>query len=320
MRCIFCLVDKEPSVEHVFPESLGGTFKIQTVCRDCNSRLGTKVDCHLSENWLVQGQRLVLGIKGKSGKVPNPLKSGTLVDNPNQKLLYILDANGRPERLHAVQSVTREPVDGGGEKISIRIDKSEEDRLPGIVNRIRTRAGLPEVSEAEIDALKGSGSSPPPWMQLNVEVDLVQYQRAVLKIAYELCATWLGERFVDDPHAAHFREVIFSEGLSMEWQAGHPLGARINFTGGNPTLPNWNSEPHSHVGVVVPTATHLLCYVRVFGIIDALVKVTAEPTRYDDFEGRVLVLDPKTGQYRETSYAEECTRAFSTGSWSSWLT
>jgi hypothetical protein len=43
MRCVFCLADIAnlvPSVEHVFPEAIGGRFAIRNVCKPCNDRLG----------------------------------------------------------------------------------------------------------------------------------------------------------------------------------------------------------------------------------------------------------------------------------------
>lgn len=48
MICIFCNEENEPSEEHIIPESIGGIATIKTVCRDCNSKLGTEVDSELN--------------------------------------------------------------------------------------------------------------------------------------------------------------------------------------------------------------------------------------------------------------------------------
>jgi hypothetical protein len=73
LKCIFCKKEKttaEFSSEHVFPESIGGSFLIDTVCRGCNSELGNKVDSKLADHFLVRLIRYVLGLRGKRGGTP----------------------------------------------------------------------------------------------------------------------------------------------------------------------------------------------------------------------------------------------------------
>jgi hypothetical protein len=50
VKCIFCLKEKEPSIEHVIPESIGGVLTINYLCRDCNSELGSKADVDLNKH------------------------------------------------------------------------------------------------------------------------------------------------------------------------------------------------------------------------------------------------------------------------------
>jgi 5-methylcytosine-specific restriction endonuclease McrA len=45
-RCIRCGMRRYLTVDHIFPESLGGTLEssnLQTLCRSCNSSKGTKI-------------------------------------------------------------------------------------------------------------------------------------------------------------------------------------------------------------------------------------------------------------------------------------
>ena len=81
MICVSCLKECVPSEEHIFPESLGGTLVFYDVCKKCNDYFGHSVDIWLIEHWLIQGQRMSKGLRGKSGKVPNTLANGTLGDN-----------------------------------------------------------------------------------------------------------------------------------------------------------------------------------------------------------------------------------------------
>ncbi len=48
MICIFCGQDKKPSVEHIIPKNIGGRVVVKTVCVDCNSKFGSKVDAELN--------------------------------------------------------------------------------------------------------------------------------------------------------------------------------------------------------------------------------------------------------------------------------
>ena len=66
--CIICRKEKENkefSDEHVIPDSLGGVYHIYNVCKECNSRLGDKIDIHLVNNIFSIIKREQLGIKGK---------------------------------------------------------------------------------------------------------------------------------------------------------------------------------------------------------------------------------------------------------------
>lgn len=64
--CIICRLEKDNmSDEHVIPDSLGGYYHVHTVCRDCNSLLGTKVDTHLINNKFGELYRSRYNLKGK---------------------------------------------------------------------------------------------------------------------------------------------------------------------------------------------------------------------------------------------------------------
>ena len=98
-ECIICRTKKETDKfndEHVIPDSLGGYYHIDTVCIDCNSNLGTRVDSKLVNHKFADFQRYILGIKGKSGGIPNPF-SGThsFSDKPEQKVQVRLDSDNK---------------------------------------------------------------------------------------------------------------------------------------------------------------------------------------------------------------------------------
>ncbi|WP_038342334.1 HNH endonuclease [Acinetobacter sp. A47] len=79
-KCIICLnipnnldENSELTEEHIVPEFLGGKLILKNVCKACNSRLGVKVEGPLSNNFLFKAYSYFNGIKGKKGKLINPL-------------------------------------------------------------------------------------------------------------------------------------------------------------------------------------------------------------------------------------------------------
>ena len=80
INCIYCLQDRDGSIEHIFPDSLGGLFKFKEVCKKCNEYLGQEVDSPLINNIFMQLKRMELKIPGKKGKIPNLFSNGELDD------------------------------------------------------------------------------------------------------------------------------------------------------------------------------------------------------------------------------------------------
>ncbi|OOF80854.1 hypothetical protein BKG92_10115 [Rodentibacter ratti] len=71
MVCIICRKEKEEmSREHVIPDSLGGNFVIETVCKACNSKLGHSIDVKFLNHNLIILYRQKYGLKGKTKKIP----------------------------------------------------------------------------------------------------------------------------------------------------------------------------------------------------------------------------------------------------------
>ena len=56
--------------EHIIPKSVGGLIKTFRVCKKCNDTLGRNVDLLLANSTLLAPARILLGIKGNSGKMP----------------------------------------------------------------------------------------------------------------------------------------------------------------------------------------------------------------------------------------------------------
>ena len=80
-KCIFCLEEKPLTIEHVFPESIGGRLTIPFVCNDCNSKLGTAVDGKFQKVLPIELSRQTYGITGKKGHLPDVFSGDWIVED-----------------------------------------------------------------------------------------------------------------------------------------------------------------------------------------------------------------------------------------------
>lgn len=313
MKCIFCLEEKpedELSEEHVFPEAVGGIYKINSVCKPCNDRLGHQVDHHLTNNWLVASHRFILRIRGKSKTIPNPIENGVLKDNPSHRLKYLFDDDGHPQDLYTVPNVEKKKLENGSEVIKLTIDEKDREKIPIIVNKIRKRSGLPALTQEEQDELLKTPSTliPNVWMEINAEFDLIHYKRSILKIVYELAWDWIGDAYLNDTNAELMRQCIFDKELAGDWSQKYPIRGDIGFVGNQARLNMWLNEPNSHIALMIRERNRIGCYVRVFNVIDGIISVTENANLYPRFEGEFLSIDTVTGNMRRSTFIEEAKR------------
>ena len=308
ITCIICTTAKpeaEFHPEHVFPSAIGGRLVVHNVCDQCNHTLGSAVDSPLTDHWLIQARRMQLGISGNSGKVPNPLARGHLLGDPIHRIKDVVAADGGPGQLITERSVQRTKQEDGSEKISIRLDKSEAADLPALVNKILTRAGHDALPAADIEKHAVTHSINAEVQLSGVDIDLVDYKRGVLKIAYELACRWLGDAFLQEPIATDIRNCLLpSKGTPQ----GFALRGRIDLAGAEPRIPSlWG--PNVHVGCMLVSKDHVALVVGVFDIIEAQVIVSQQPSHYAGVASMFVTNDSVSGEVREGRLNDEFARA-----------
>lgn len=298
--CILCLEDKakeEFNEEHVFPEAIGGSLILRdALCTDCNSWLGHEVDAKLTNYGLVQLVRLALGIKGKSGAVPNPFLNCTDADDPSRKLQYRLDKDGKPCQLYLVPNVdvtkSEEAV-----TISVALDESDKGKLPEILDKIAKRNNLQIPNEKVDQLLNEPVRSESPGMQVQFSMHVSNWKKALLKIAYELAYHWLGPAYLKDPGADKLRDALRAEGHYENGKAG--IGAVVTLAGCQKIVPFWSEDRGTHLAFLMSGGAGLLCYVRLFQSIEALVPISESNFGRTELDLPVIFVDAKTASYRE---------------------
>jgi hypothetical protein len=298
--CIFCLLEKEESEfneEHVFPRAIGGSFVTRAVCAACNGKLGSSVDAALTQHVAVQMRRNELNLEGNSRTVPDPLRQGTLVQPPYLKVGEITTPGSEPLRI--VPDVRRDSRPDGSEHILITMDARDEDGLIAATNKILQRKGFKPKDPEEIRSFIKRVSDPTPEVAVPVTFDLVLYKPALLKIAYELTAIWLGDAYLADPAAGEIRRTL-SAAEPMKIMPTPTCLERIGRReqGADPAD---GAGPNHHLACVSPVKGTITALVHVFDIFEAVIVMSADASCYPTFTGRLLVIDAVSGTFEEKS-------------------
>lgn len=309
--CIFCGNKNETTEyadEHVFPDAIGGLLVLKgKVCKPCNDRLGHSVDNHLVNHGLVSFQRLLYGLKGKSGKVPNPFEKGMLSNDPTQKIRYEFTDDGKPKRTYLVPQFNATKQENALE-VSLNIDESDRKKIPSILRKLAKRNNL-SISNEQIDeALRIPSEEFQPTIRNSMMVDLDKYRKAILKIGYELGCYWLGDEYYDDPVASCLREAILGEAPFNELAKRLNLTGHVSFIAGEPDFAFLNDNKACHIAFSMAQSDFISCYVRVFMLFEGHILLTRNPERYPDFEGKFLEINVEKKSMRELPYLQEIGR------------
>ena len=154
MRCFFCLKEKEPSLEHVFPEAIGGTLTTDRLCRVCNSTLGSEVDVRLTDHPAILVKRQECGMATSAGKPVDAFRSllyqGTLATDPEKRIQLVADPTTGVVTPKMMYHARRTETEDGATSVQITLDESDIEQVRTVVQRERRRAGMDPMPESEI--------------------------------------------------------------------------------------------------------------------------------------------------------------------------
>jgi len=311
MRCIICLTEKsdqEMSREHVFPDSIGGSLTNQRVCKVCNSHLGSKVDVHLTDHFLIQGKRAILGISGKSGNIPNPIKRGILTDDPSQRVDYVTRKDGSFSHAYLHPRVSQENIDQETH-IHVSVDGRDKSNLPTIVNKILIRNGYPALESDQIQELATTKRLDQPTIKSQLAVDVLKYQRSILKIAYQLAWHWLGETYLEDKTGSVLRECFLDEDCSLS-----QLKDKYKVKGGicmgmqSQISKAFVYDQSHHLAIMMPSDKGVSLYIRIFDIFEGTIVVSEDSYGLQEQDSKILIINSVSKEHRESDLTSEIQR------------
>ena len=204
-RCIFCKKTKSNfsngndwSIEHIIPLSLGNhTLITNDVCKNCNNKLGQNVDSHFVNCLPIAMKRLVLGLKGESGKLPQPFKEG--VDQFGNTIHVDEHFN-----VTVVPSLRQEGDHFKGTAPS----KEQAKRM--IETRLKRNHYPSEVISDALEQIEATEiQSYQPTGSFRIAYEPARISLFILKIAYEYACLRLGALYFKDKRGEEIRNVLF---------------------------------------------------------------------------------------------------------------
>jgi len=248
--------------------------------------------------------RLIYGLKGKSGKVPNPLEKGVLANDPTQQVRYEFTDDGKPKRTYLIPKIDANKKKNAVE-VSFSIDESDRNIIPSILRKLAARNNASISDEQIKEVLQIHSEEFKPTIRCSTKIDLDKYRKAILKIGYELGCYWLGAEYYDDPVASCLRKAILSNAAFNEDALRLGLTGNIRLVAGESEFPFLSNNKACHIAFVMSQRDLISCYVRIFMLFEGHILLSRNPARYPDFEEKFLEIDVKKRSMRELPFLQE---------------
>jgi hypothetical protein len=206
-ECIICRQKTSDfSDEHVIPDAINGYYHIYSVCKICNSKLGSLVDSKLINHKFMEFQRLALDIRGKKGDIPNPFSGiHVLKNNSDTKAKLEIDSDGNLKP-YMLPNIPNSKCFDINNDFTISLDKRDEGQLENIVSKICARNGIPRekigIKREETPEVNNS-------VQMILSIDTRDFKIGLLKIAYEFAVDTIPAYF-NDPKAKVISDILYN--------------------------------------------------------------------------------------------------------------
>ena len=280
MICIICRKETnifDFSLEHIVPDAIGGHLTIKSVCKKCNSRLGTTVDSKLSNNFIVNPLRCIHGLAGKKGRIPNLFNDGVLDSDKSQVVQF------RGMKPHLVPK--RVENDDG----TVSITASSTEEATKIAQKILKRKGVKDISDSSIEKRTKERVKRKfqPIVHTQGSIDMTGIVMAIFKIAYEITWMWLGNDYLEDSQGKRIAEEIYMysktnnySGVCDNWyKTPNKVGFK-DFEAQIAPIFGFDPQDHLHSIILLREKDKLFCVVRILGIFEYAVLMSRDASEF----------------------------------------
>jgi hypothetical protein len=277
--CIICRKEKDIlSDEHIIPDALGGYFHIGTVCKECNSIMGNKIDIKLVDHMMIRSMRTILNLKGKKGDIPNPFQGIHQLENDASKRFQVFIDKSNQIQFHFLPSppLIKKDLDAKIKMINISVDGKDKNKTDEILDKVLKRHHLPKeaIISKEITSIKIEN----PTIMVKGSYDTVEYKIALLKIAYEFTVTEIDSYFQDET-ARKISKMLQNASYDEADQYVSPNMVHEKYI---PFSEYLDFESKKHYLVLFNIGNKLFCLVSIFGVFIMVIKLSNQTYLTDD--------------------------------------
>jgi hypothetical protein len=209
LTTVFCpyrgydIDEKDASLEHVVPTSLGGTSTFSVVVeRAANSELGSEVDGPIVTE-LYAHRRITHDLRGHSGEAPRLTSKVSIEDLGDHPARWEQSQGGNKIRL--IPRVTRERRPDGSTVVSVTGDSDDAQRIFAEIRAAAVLKGLKVEAETAQQVTVEK-----PRITGRKDFDLVAIGRFFVKVAIGTCHWLWGEQWSRSEGAAGLRTALWS--------------------------------------------------------------------------------------------------------------
>jgi hypothetical protein len=286
-RCIICLEifgHSKRTEEHVFPESMGGTWKIYDLCKTCNDRLGENADAPLADDFFVKLARQRFKIEGKSG-IPNAFDRISIMERRHYGAPWH-ETPARWEGNYLYRYPKRWP---DGEMV---YDARDAHKAAADAQKMRfRRPGAPPAKMRITDPDRHSGA-----ITIPITSDVRRCERGLLKIVYEIACRLVGYSYLWDPNGRAIQRFLRAGETDHE-----RLAVWHVFTSGD-VLPFDGKHEAELIGGLARDDKRTIGYVRIFDGFDSVIEVSGRHWPFIDEAGWAFVFDVEKKMARSTDF------------------
>jgi hypothetical protein len=319
MKCIFCLTEAPGSVEHVFPESIGGGFTIDRLCKCCNECFGQNIDPLIIRHPLANMYRAAERVHDKRGNVPtNVFAEGTMEHEvrAGETRPVRVKTNVDPKTglfvVEVLPTFWSDIGEDGGAKNSAIFGMEKESDARAWFRKGLERQRIPISDDAHFEELWKASHEirnvPTPTAQHSLPLmDEFKYRHALLKIVFEMAWYWIGDPWLTDPVARVMRRVLRSEP-----RAQLPIHGTMTLGNDPPFITQLTTDiklgAYEHVAMLIVAHGRAAVMVSVFNAFSGVVEVTTSAHKFG-LVGlapsliKVLLLDSRDHSFNETTLA-----------------
>lgn len=307
-KCWLCLKDcheEELTEEHIFPAACGGTLKVKCLCKECNDKLGARVDVGYANSFM---NKLDQAFRDPSVNPFDKMPFG------NGGFEYCIERNDQGEfSPRQNPKVEEENLQNGELRIQVAIDSQDQKIMESIISKKINRLTGKTLSQLELEELIGKNSKTvevsPNEFQASFSIDINAQKLSLIKIIYEMTCYWLGEAYLSDPIGGRIRELLYetSRGQNPDPQSFQLRGSLFAV----PDFFKLLFPNNKHIACLLPIGKKICCWVSIRGLLDCALLVTSEKKRYGNMlncqDGCLLLMEPYQ-KYEEMSLGKWLTQ------------